>query len=171
MGYPLVAEAGWNGGCRWGCGRARQTGLATGRWLPPSSVLCGIRPLHRLLERRRVGCLLSKQTGFNCCYCQCSCKYHIKRAFWLIVFRIRIQELCIDTLHPGDFKDQTVYTTLKYSLWLRCWDLRVCVCVFGDALVPQGLRRQNNMMAPTFVQDGGAGRCVVKMRVAAACAR
>lgn len=59
---------------------------------------------------------LSKQTGFNCCYCQCSCKYHIKRAFWLIVFRIKIQELCIDIMHPGFFKDQTVSITLKHSL-------------------------------------------------------
>lgn len=36
---------------------------------------------YRLLEKQRVGSFLSKQTGFNCCYCQCSCKYHIKRAF------------------------------------------------------------------------------------------
>lgn len=45
----------------------------------------------RLLWKRRVGSFLSKQTGFNCCYCQYSCKYHIKRALWLIVFRIKMR--------------------------------------------------------------------------------
>lgn len=27
-----------------------------------------------------------------------------------------MQELCIDIMHPGYFKDQTVYVTLKYRL-------------------------------------------------------
>lgn len=103
-----VAKAGWNEG--WPDWRSWD-------WMPLKAC-----PLHYEFVHftsfwsHGVGAFLSKQTGFNCCSCQCSCRYHIKRAFWLIVFRIKTQALCIDCVHPEYSKDQTVSTPWIQSL-------------------------------------------------------